>query len=79
MKGRGDLGSLTAPEWPGCRGEGASASDCQGVEALYPLDLTQNGHTKKDTEYQKIMGSGAHIGRERQGQRGADGPVTQKI
>ena len=52
---------MVTPEWPCSVGEGAGASDFQGMEALWPLGLAQKW-TPKDTKTQKIQGSGAaHI------------------
>ena len=42
-RGKGG-GSLMLPAWPCSEGAGAGESDCQGVEATYPLVLAQNGH-----------------------------------
>ena len=65
-----------APVWPSIVGEGTGASDCQGVEAPWLLALAQTRHSHTETRNQKIPGSGSQKGRERQGDRYTDGPVT---
>ena len=60
------------------RGVGDGASDCQGVEAPWPLSLARNGHSKIDTKNQKIPGSGSHTGKANQENIGVDGPMMGK-
>ena len=63
--------------WPSIGGERYRERNCQGVEVPWTLALVQNRTPpKKETKNQKIPEIGTHKGRDSQGHRGAEGPVT---